>query len=81
MRGNAVQKSLVDLWYGDFWARQAELSGNAAGNGSILDLESFIGSFEQVSCQLVRVTNVTNVKTCQVTAGRLGKYEAAPLSR
>jgi hypothetical protein len=48
LRSNAVQKGVVDLWYGDFWARQAELGGNTARNGSILDMESFIGSFEKV---------------------------------
>jgi hypothetical protein len=49
LRSNTVQKSLVDLWYGDFMAKQARLTGNAAQNGSIFDLESFIGSFDQVS--------------------------------
>jgi hypothetical protein len=49
---NAVQKSVVDLWYGDFWAKQAELAGNIAMNGSILDLESFIGSLEQVGLHI-----------------------------
>lgn len=45
---NEVDVSVVDMWYGDVWVERASLTGNLAHNGSILDLESVRGSFEQV---------------------------------
>lgn len=49
IEGNAAERSVVDLWYGDMHVRQMRLLNNTARNGSILDLESFRGHFEQVS--------------------------------
>jgi hypothetical protein len=48
LANNSAAFSVFDLWFGDAWIDGAQVVGNQVQSGSILNFESFRGSFQQV---------------------------------
>lgn len=51
LANNSAAFSVFDLWFGDAWIDGAQVVGNQVQSGSILNFESFRGSFQQVRVQ------------------------------
>jgi hypothetical protein len=53
MSYNNARNSVFDLWYSDLWMTKVVVLGNKVEVGSVLDFESFRGTFDQVgACRI-----------------------------